>query len=178
VAYNMGRGLAPLGGEPESVVESPASEAPVVVGQQLKIASISDFDPQADPPEERPDLVPLAFDGDPETAWRTEIYRQNFGPNGLKSGLGLIIDLGKSAQVSEVSVAFIGEPTKVSIGVSSEAPRDDSSIDPVVDGEVGEQLDATLEEPAEGRYVTLWLTSLPEVDGGFRAQVAEVVVRG
>jgi hypothetical protein len=29
-----------------------------------------------------------------------------------------------------------------------------------------------------GRFVTVWITSLPEVDGGFRAQVAEVTVRG
>ena len=28
------------------------------------------------------------------------------------------------------------------------------------------------------RYVVVWLTSLPEVDGGFRGEVAEAVVEG
>ena len=29
-----------------------------------------------------------------------------------------------------------------------------------------------------GRYLVLWWTSLPEADDGFRAELAEVVVRG
>ena len=34
----------------------------------------------------------------------------------------------------------------------------------------------TLDEPATGRYLVVWLTPLPEVDGGFRGEIAEVVV--
>ncbi len=178
-AYNMGRGRPPLGGTPEVPEESTASApAAAAAGQPLKIASVADFDPQAEPPEERPDLVPLSFDGDPDTAWRTETYLQNFGPSGLKTGLGLIIDLGTAQQVSEVAVEFNGEPTTVEIGVSTEAPAGDSAIDPLVTVEAGERLTATLDEPTEGRYVTVWLTSLPPVNGGFRAEIAELAVRG
>jgi hypothetical protein len=36
----------------------------------------------------------------------------------------------------------------------------------------------TLDEPVAGRYVVVWLTSLPQVDGGFRGEVAEVSVLG
>ncbi len=32
------------------------------------------------------------------------------------------------------------------------------------------------DEPATGRYLVIWLTALPEVDGGFRGEIAEVVV--
>jgi len=36
----------------------------------------------------------------------------------------------------------------------------------------------TLDNPSRGRYLTIWLTSLPAVAGGFRGEVAEVAVRG
>ena len=38
--------------------------------------------------------------------------------------------------------------------------------------------EVTLDEPATGRFVIVWLTSLPAVDGGFRGEIAEVAVRG
>ena len=36
----------------------------------------------------------------------------------------------------------------------------------------------TLDQPATGRFLVVWLTSIPTVEGGFRGEVAEVVVRG
>ena len=35
-----------------------------------------------------------------------------------------------------------------------------------------------LDEPASGRYLVVWITSLPTVPDGFRSEVAEVVPRG
>ena len=35
-----------------------------------------------------------------------------------------------------------------------------------------------LDPPVTGQYVVVWLTRLPAVPGGFRGQVAEVVVKG
>jgi hypothetical protein len=35
-----------------------------------------------------------------------------------------------------------------------------------------------LDQQPSGRYVTVWLTSLPEIQGGFRGAVAEVEVLG
>ncbi len=34
------------------------------------------------------------------------------------------------------------------------------------------------EEPVPGRYVVVGLTALPAIEGGYRGEVAEVVVRG
>ena len=36
----------------------------------------------------------------------------------------------------------------------------------------------TFDKATSGRYVLLWLTKLPAVNGGFRGQLAEVTVRG
>ena len=35
-----------------------------------------------------------------------------------------------------------------------------------------------VDEPVSGRYVTVWLTILPELDDGFRGTVSEVQVLG
>ncbi len=176
-AYNLGQGRTVLGGD-----ASPATDAPAAptdpTGAPLTISAISDFDPMATPAEERPQLVPLAFDGDPGTAWRTEIYEQNFGPGGLKTGLGLILDLGQTRDVTRLDLEFNGEPTAVSIDVSDVPPVDADDVTPIADFEGGETLRATFNTPVSGRYVTLWLTSLPSVEDGFRAEIAEVVVRG
>jgi hypothetical protein len=36
----------------------------------------------------------------------------------------------------------------------------------------------SLSDDPVGRYVVVWLTGLPATSGGFRGQVAEVVVKG
>ena len=58
----------------------------------------SDLDPQGDDGAENPDRVSLAVDGDPTTAWSTSTYRQQLGPQGLKTGVGLVVDLGSRAR--------------------------------------------------------------------------------
>ena len=37
---------------------------------------------------------------------------------------------------------------------------------------------SAVEEPATGRYVTVWLTSLPQIEGGFRGEIAEASIIG
>src|SRR5207342_3283873 len=81
-----------------------------VVGKLLPIAGADDFDPEGNQ-EENPDRVALAVDGDPATSWGTLTYRGNPKLGGLKSGVGLIIDLGKVVGASSVEVTFVGTPT-------------------------------------------------------------------
>lgn len=177
MAFNLGRGRSPLGelpGEEES--SSEPTTAPT--GQPITVAAVADFDPQGDPPEENPELAPLVVDGDPATAWRTMTYEQNLGPGGLKTGVGLLVDLGESQEVSQVDLTTVGAPTGVSIYVTARPPVGVRTLTPAVSGEAKPRQRLTLDEPASGRYVVVWLTSLPEIPGGFRGEVAEVVVRG
>jgi len=175
VAYNLGRGRTPLGAEPAdtSAPPSPASSPPASA-PPLEGLTATDFDPQGSPPEENPDLAGLAVDGDPSTAWRTQTYIQNLGPRGLKTGVGLIIDLGASRDLRLVDVRFDGEPTEFSLFVTDETPTAVDDLTAVGTGSGGR---ARVEVEATGRYLTLWLTSLPRVADGFRGDVAEVTVR-
>lgn len=180
VAFNVGRGRTPLGAVPEdersstSSATSSASSAP----QPLKGLSASDFDPQADPPEENPELAPDAVDGDPATSWRTNTYDQDLGPGGLKTGVGLVVDLGSPAEVRTVELALVGDGSQVQLFVTEEPPTGVADLDPVADVSAGSEESIELDEAVAGRYLTVWFTSLPDVGDGFRGEVSEIRVLG
>jgi serine/threonine kinase PknH len=174
-AFNLGRGRSPLGADPD-----PAPDASDTSASPAPITGVTavDLDPQGDPPEENRELAPLAVDGDPATAWRTVTYEQDLGPTGLKTGVGLRLDLGTSQEVSEVDLRLVGEPSDVSVYLADTAPPGVAGLTPVATVTAAQQERVPLEEPATGRFLVLWFTSLPQAEGGYRGEVAEVVVRG
>lgn len=178
VAYNLGRGKTPLGAEPEDETPSsaPTSSTTPTAGAALTGLVASDFDPQGDPQEENPDLAPLVVDGDPTTDWHTETYKQQLGPTGLKTGVGLILDLGGEHAVSQVDLT-LSAATGVQLFVTDTAPTSLRGLTPAKAGTAAADERVTLEEPVTGRFLTVWLTSLPAVPGGFRGEIDEVVVR-
>jgi serine/threonine protein kinase len=180
VSYNLGRGRTPLGAVPDDD-PSPSAQATQPSSSLAPLADLvaADLDPQGQPPEEYPELAPLVVDGDTETTWRTQTYDQNFGPTGLKTGVGLVVDLQGRKSVGAVDLTLVGAPTGVSVYVTDQQPTGIRDLKPAASETVeGERTRITLDEPVQGRYVVVWLTSLPAVEGGFRGEVAEVVVRG
>ncbi len=82
------------------------------------LAGARAIDPEGDG-DERGDTAALAIDGDDDTYWRTERYRSaNFG--NLKSGVGLIIDLGGSARLDEVTLGTESEGWSVELYVGDD----------------------------------------------------------
>ena len=179
-AYSLSQGRNPLDfGEPTPAESSASASAAAAAAEPLSDLVAKDFDPQGDPPEENPDVAPLAVDGNPDTAWRTQIYKQQLGPGGIKTGVGLVIDVGSAAEISAVRLQFEGAPTTVRLYVSDDEITQLTGRRPVVEGVAeGTELELALEAPVTGRYVAVWLTSLPKVAGGFRSKVAEVEVLG
>ena len=49
----------------------------------------------------------------PRPSWSTSSYDQNFGPAGLKTGVGLVLDLGATTGVRQVDVTTVGWPTSL-----------------------------------------------------------------
>lgn len=137
-----------------------------------------DFDPQGSPPrEENPDSVPNVVDGDPATTWSTVTYQQNFGPAGLKTGVGLVVDLGATKGVRRVVVSTDGE-TSLAAYVTSTAPTGVAGLTPVGTASGSGELTVAVDEAVSGRFVTVWVTILPQVADGFRATISEVQVLG
>ncbi len=182
VVANLGGPDLVPGGEAS---DAPTPQAPVEPDppQTVPIATISDFDPEQDggTPEEKPELLPLAVDGRPATAWRTETYFDGPALPPYKSGVGLLLDLGQETEVTDVVAQLTGAGYSVQLlaaGEGAGAPTAAKGLDRVATRTgVGGRVVLAPDSPVTTRYLVLWLTALPSVDGGYQGQVAEVVVR-
>ncbi len=180
IAFNLGRGRTPLGGDPDDdPVTTPSGTTSQVAA--LRGVGVRDFDPLGTDGEENAGDVDNLVDGKASTTWRTSTYRDQLGPPpGLKTGVGVLLDLGRARQVSAVDVRLDG-PTTAQVFAFEQEPSEAPGGRPFAQasgtGVVG--LAPADGRPVAARYLVLWLTSLPEVEGGdFRAEIAEVVVRG
>ena len=170
------------GSEAGQAVAAPSASPSATPVGDLRVAKASDFDPEGNG-EESPRTVALAVDDDPSTAWRTVSYKRRADLGGLKSGVGLVLDLGRPQRVREVRVALVGEGTDLELRAAPagarSAPTDTQGFGVVASVE-GAGRTATLapDEPVNTRYLLLWLTRLPAAGGDYRGGVADVTVRG
>ena len=165
-------------------------------GTVLTPASDSTFNIYGSPPgnTENQATAPLAIDGNPSTAWSTSYYIGSPKFGGLKPGTGLLIDMGKQVRLSQVEVLLssTGGPTTASIYLGNNPTMAKSALSDftLVSPSVSASGDHTfpVSSQATGRYVLVWLTSLPKLSktpqgaaGGntyYEGQVYNVVVRG
>jgi hypothetical protein len=182
VAFNISRGRTPLGREAAdptptpSLTGSPSPTASDLV--PLEGVAAADFDPQGDPPEENPDDAGNVVDGDPGTSWSTSTYQQQLGPQGLKTGVGLLLDLGDTREVAAVTVALGDPTTEFALFLADRRPTDVEGLTAL---EVDELPGGTLGLPdgSSGRYLVVWLTALSGTDDGrFQGEVVDVEVLG
>jgi putative peptidoglycan lipid II flippase len=184
LAYMVGQKGAQSPVEESGTTPSPGSSAPATL-QQMPIEDAQDFDPPPGSGDENPELVPLAIDDDLATAWQTLSYDNNPRLGGLKDGVGLILDLGQSRPVGQVTVTLQGEGTNLELRAAPESaatPPTGSADDfQLLDEALAAGTTVTFEvdRPTRTRYLLLWLTKLPpETTDTFRGRVADVEVRG
>ena len=179
IAFNLGRGREPLGGTSEEPTPTPTPTVSVVRG-----VAADDLDPFGGDGAENPEQVANLVDGKPATTWRTATYNDQLGPPpGLKTGVGAILDLGQERTIDSVEIQVVGGPITVSVSAYERPPTGGPNAEPLATATGAGTLTLTPTGPAaddggnEGRYVVVWLTKLPPVDGGFRGEIGEVVVR-
>jgi putative peptide zinc metalloprotease protein len=154
----------------------------------LRPVSAHGFDaltsPANDPGDENDDLARYAIDGNPATAWQTQYYYGNPVFSGLKTGTGLILDMGRPVRLRSVTVTFGSVPgADVSIEVGNDNTRAAATLATftTVAGarDIGGTYTFTCTGPARGRYVLIWFTKLPPAGSGrFQAQIFNIVIRG
>ena len=96
VAYSLGRGRTPLAlpGLDDNGSSASASPTARAVAQVVTSTTADDLDPQGSRRSTgTPSSRPSRSTTKPGTAWST-MTDQNFGPGGLKTGVGLVVDLG------------------------------------------------------------------------------------
>jgi hypothetical protein len=128
---------------------------------------------------EHKEQLPNATDGDVNTAWSTDTYKNHSNFGNLKDGVGLILDAGSPIQARELEVLLATNGGQADIRASNDLVGTIDGWKPVA---AGKQLTTrstfTLRSGGAYRYWMVWLTDLPPTDDGrFRAEVREVRLR-
>jgi putative peptide zinc metalloprotease protein len=167
---------------------SPVRSTPPAVPAAVPLTPVSahGFDPlsSSDPGDENDDLAAYAIDGSPSTAWQTQRYLGSPLLGGLKQGTGLILDMGGPVRLSTVTVTFGSVPgADVAVEIGDDNTLAAASLATFTTVATADSVGGTYTfrtaSPAQGRYVLIWFTKLPQAaEGGFQAQVFNVVIRG
>lgn len=165
--------------------ERTPSPAQTVAAGPWDVVGATSFDPSADGgnDEESPQNVALAYDGDPETAWRTLQYRGDPELGGLKPGVGLVLDLGEARSVGTVTADVFGQGSTLEVRV----PNDPAAAAPPMGTadswrvvstatDAGGTVELAADPAVETRYVLLYFTRLAPDGGDYRGGITEVTV--
>lgn len=144
------------------------------VEQPLEIVGFRSYDPYGDDDGngktdkrkglENDELAVTVNDVDPDTAWLTSQY-DSADLDG-KPGVGLILDLGEEKDVQQVSVNLVGRGTGLEVRVSDGIQRDPALWTPLGTAFAPrDRVDIRAPRPVAGRYVLLWFTQLPAIEG-------------
>ncbi len=131
-------------------------------------ATISSFDPSGG----------SGFRQDGPRTWRTQTYRSaEFG--NLKPGVGLLLDLGAARDVAVVTLTVEGGPVALELRAADQqggSAADFARVAAAPDASGATTLRAG--DATARRYWLVWVTRLAPQDGGYRAVLSDVTVRG
>ncbi len=174
-ALLLGLTLGRLPGASQAFPSAGDTHSPAPLGAPLPITAVRSFDPEGDGVEQ-PGRVPLAYDGDTGTAWSTDTYATaDFGR--LKSGVGLVVDLGRPERVRQVRLVLGSPGAAVQVrAADTDAPG--LAGYPVLAAADPAGTDVRL-RPSDARphrFWLVWFTRLPGTPAGFRADLDEVAL--
>ncbi|MFI6787832.1 protein kinase family protein [Nonomuraea sp. NPDC050383] len=173
-AWTIGRSLGSGKGGSEAQGTPSATSASVTAAPQaVKPKRAIAFDPLGD--KEENTGAELAIDGKPSTFWKTDNYNTAELGN-LKEGVGLLLDMGKPVQISDV-VATLSGASGASVELKVGDAADLSALKTVTK-QKGASGKVTLkpDQATTGQYVLIWFTRLPADAGGFHGTIYEVMV--
>jgi hypothetical protein len=178
-------GVSLNSGGPDSGTTSGSGSSGSGSGSTLRVvqpASVNDFDPDGGPnPSENPQLVPLAHDGKQSTAWETKTYFDGPALAPYRSGVGLLLDMGREIDIHDVTVTLVGAPYDLQLlaaptGTTSPPTSTDGLTRVTTRSGASGEVALAGDQPVRARYVVVWLTALPAISGGYRGAISEVVV--
>jgi serine/threonine-protein kinase len=155
-----------------SVIDRVTGSNNTPASQAVPIVAATTIDPKDG--DENGNLVDLVFDHNQTTFWQTQTYKtRQFG--GLKSGLGIQLDLGSNIEVRRVEVSSPSVGWSADIYVSDHASPDLKQWGRPVASAQDVNGTANIDVPkASGRYVLIWFTQLAQDIN--KVEVAEIAV--
>jgi putative peptidoglycan lipid II flippase len=148
-------------------------------GNVVKPTAVTVFSPEGE--ADAPALAPLAIDGNDTTVWPIDTYTDPEPFPNFKNGVGLMLQLPQATTVGEVDINLNSTGTAVEIR-SADTPAPSSledttvlkSATPLQPGENTIKIDGA----APTQNLLVWVSTLGQVDGASRSDVAEVTVKG
>ena len=144
----------------------------------LGVTSVAAFGPDGLSDGDNPDLTSQILNVSSDQPWYSQWYATpDFG--NLRSGTGLLLDMGKTVSVSSVQLVLGTAPgADVQIRVGDDPYLADLS--PVARGwDVGGTVQLAVPAPVKGRYVLIWFTRLPPgPQGHYQVDVYDLAVDG
>ncbi|MEV4167985.1 protein kinase family protein [Nonomuraea sp. NPDC049709] len=173
-AWTIGRSLGSPTASQTASASPTSSSSSSAAAESVKPDKARGFDPLGDG-DEKSDMAKLAIDGKPSTLWKTETYTSaDLGR--LKDGVGLLLDMGKSMQISDV-VATLSEAQGATVELKvGDSPELGALKTVATKKNAAGKTTLTPEQAARGQYVLIWFTRVPTDAGTFHGTIYEVVV--
>jgi putative peptidoglycan lipid II flippase len=130
------------------------------------------------PGADNPGSADLAIDGNPETAWSTDVYSDNNPFPNFKRGVGLMLQLSEPARISAVDVKLSSTGTEIQIRSSttdSPATLNDTkqlTPDTPVQPDQDNRIPVTMSSPTS--YVLVWISKLGHTNGESQSSIYEI----
>ena len=140
----------------------------------VAVTGARSFDPEVND-QENEELAGRAVDGNSSTEWHTQTYASR-GFGNLKSGVGLIVDLGSVQSLGQIAIASPSTGWAASIYAADGAPGSlDGWGEPVAQAsDIAGTLRLDL-HGARSDSVLIWITDLGTAN---RVEIAEVALAG
>jgi serine/threonine-protein kinase len=154
---------------------------PAVSPEELEIVNLRTLDPEGTPPTENNDQLFNLLDDNTETRWRTDRYSgdPNFG--NLKDGLGIVVDMGESVQLSSVTLTTPSPGINYELRVADQPSTDPNAWRTVFEVS-NSPPEATLplaEDRIQTRYLLIWIVGpLVQYDDGWTAAFSDLKIEG
>ena len=165
------------GSASQAPTSPPPSVTPVAV-QALAPASVAAFGPAGTADGDNPRIAALAVGGNRATPWYSQWYATpRFGA--LKSGTGLLLDMGRTVTVSSVRLS-LGSRSGARIQLRAGSKPLPAWLPRVATAaNAGGTVQLQPAAPVQVRYVLIWFTKLPPDNAGhYQAAVYRITVRG
>src|SRR5699024_5827587 len=127
------------------------------------------FNPGSD--GDNPQDAKLAVDGDPDTSWQTDLYKQQLPA--LKPGVGLLASFDDTVNLSKIKIAAGSPKTRVEIRTADNSDPDLADTTKVGSGKLSKKgTTISLRKAVEADHVLVWLTKLSPTDSQYQSEIS------
>ncbi len=144
----------------------------------MKPVRVTVFSPEGE--ADAPDEAPLAIDGNQSTVWPIDTYTDPVPFPNFKNGVGLMLQLPQPTAIGEVGINLNSTGTAVEIRSAESATpaslEDTTVLTPATTLKPGANTIKVENAPATS-YVLVWVSTLGQVNGESRSDIAEVTLK-